>query len=154
MIRSWIGWLLPEDEYKRQKVLYFIAEGAFLSCSIFFAVGIFLILFNASDDTWLATSFLSSMIFPVYVTIRYTLSGIEYANVEDEKDKKTKKKTLLKSTIGFFLIFLLFNILTKPLGDDSWLDVIMVPILVSLFWYIIGYVSLTRSIRKNKQLDE
>ncbi|SDB81300.1 hypothetical protein [Shouchella lonarensis] len=156
MIRSWIGWLLPEDEYKRQKVLYFIAEGAGLSFVVsFLSYSYSLFLMNSTNyDLLFFIFFASIMIFPFYVTIRYVLSGLEHANIDGENDQNAKKKSLLKSTGIVSLIFLLSNILYKPFASYGWFDIVGKATFFALFWYVAGYVSLSRAIRKSRQLDE
>lgn len=151
-MKSWISFLLPDDEYKQKKMLYFYSEGAiilFLSLIVVFIGDYY---FNMDIGISLL---ISIAIFPLYVTARYIISGIEYTDVATDKAYKKELKVIFVRVIGFIVIFtLLFMIFDGiPNGTDEWLNVIGLLLSVGFVWFITSFVSLKRSYKKNKDLS-
>ncbi len=108
MIRSFLNAFLPEDEYKRLRVLYFISEAVFLMSGI-------LLLGSALNNYWLKwnldtgefTFFL--MMIPVlmlsYTYIRYIFTGIEYTEVSNKRDYKKERRAVVKRSLLFGVMF-------------------------------------------------
>lgn len=77
-MKSWLSFLLPDDEYREKKALYFLSEGSVIL--LLFLIGTFFInkyVPNLQLDLELAL-FLAIWLFIGYVFLRYIISGMEY----------------------------------------------------------------------------
>ncbi|HEY4601878.1 MAG TPA: DUF3278 domain-containing protein [Cerasibacillus sp.] len=154
-MKSFLNVFLPDDEYKRTRILYFMAEGTFIST-------ILLIIFAFINDVWLELkhidfSFIALIIAVsniVYIFIRYILSGIEYADVVTEKRYKREVKIILRDALGFGgIFFVLSGVQTGiPSNLETTIDLVVPAIMGGLFFFLLNYISLKRSYKKNKQL--
>lgn len=150
-MKSWISFLLPADEYKERRMLYFFAEGAII---IFISLMLMLICNHFINLDVRNTLLLAIAIFLLYVSVRYMISGIEYTDVVTEKSYRKELKVILTRTCSFVVIFslLYFIIVGFPNTQNEWIEVIGLLVVVSLVWYITSFISLTRSYKKNKEL--
>ena len=150
-MKSWIAFFLPEDEYKEKKVLYFIAEGAALLLIVLTVMLVLSLYFDISGQLGLL---LGIAVFLFYVTGRYLLSGIEYANVATEQDyKKELKSTLFKMAsfgLSYFVIYIV--IIGVPENGLQWVEIIGFVLFVSFIWFLASFISLKRSYKKNQVL--
>lgn len=152
-MRSFLNFMLPEDEYQRLKVLYFIAEIA-----VFLTIGSIIItildLYFYDWNLW--TVWLLPLVIVFYVFYRYIFSGLEYSEVGSKKHyKKKKRKSLMTAGITALLFFVLSMIVSGGFTDKTVLfDKIILTIVFFIFYYVIDRISLTRSYRKNKKLDD
>lgn len=99
-MKTWLSIFLPTDEYKRQRILVFIAEGGAL-----IALAQFLSLLIGPFESSLVP-LISIGIFVFYVTIRYISSGIEYTEVATQKDYNKERKKYFQE---FFIIWRHFH---------------------------------------------
>lgn len=146
-MKSWISVFLPKDEYKEKKILFFIAEGSMISI-----LGIVMMLIaNSFLDLSLQIVLLTVVGLNVgYVTIKYTFSGIEFTDVASKPSFKREVKGMIRGTIRFVIIFFLLQILIFR-GED-WMSLIAISVISGVFWFLIHYVSLKSSFKKNKKL--
>jgi hypothetical protein len=153
MIKSWLSFFLPDDEYKRQRIVYFLAEGSILLL-------IFLgLLFGAnqlsrwSPDVDIILG-LAIVVFILYVFTRYMLSGIEYTDVSTEKQYKRERSISVKKSIFFAITFFVLSILFMgvPRLKQEWIDILGISIIAAILLFLINYISLKRSYKKNKDL--
>ncbi|WP_186578208.1 DUF3278 domain-containing protein [Aquibacillus kalidii] len=150
-MKSWISYLLPNDEYKEKRMLYFLSEGAVI---LFFSLIIMIIcnnLFNISGEN---ATLLSSAIFLFYVSGRYILSGIEYTDIATEHSYKKELKSIFSRTCSFVVIYMLFYLFVVkiPSNLNEWIDAIGLLLSISLVLFFTSYISLKRSYNKNKEL--
>ncbi|MFL0506126.1 DUF3278 domain-containing protein [Ureibacillus sp. 179-F W5.1 NHS] len=150
-MKSWISFLLPNDEYKEKKMLYFFSEGAV----ILFISLIVMIMCNKYFNLDVEFALLIAIaIFLFYVSGRYIISGIEYTNISTERTYKKELKVISIRTIGFVVIYmtcyLIFINLPKNLNE--WIEILSLLIGVSIIWFLYSYISLKRSYKKNKEL--
>ncbi|WP_404335385.1 hypothetical protein [Planococcus rifietoensis] len=104
-MKSWISFLLPDDEYKEKKMLQFFSEGAIL---LFLSLIITLIcsrFISMAIDTVLL---LHIGLFLVYVYGRYIVSGIEFTDIATERAYQKELKAIVVKAIGFTAIFFFF----------------------------------------------
>jgi hypothetical protein len=98
MIRSFLSIILPEDEYKRLRVLYFMSEAAFL-------MGGLLLVGSALNNYWLKWNLeevevtfilmMIPMLMAGYTYFRYIFSGIEHTEVSTKQGyKKSAERPL------------------------------------------------------------
>lgn len=146
MMKSWISFLLPEDEYKEKKMLYFLSEGAIILLLSILVMAIFNKYANLSAG---AVILLSIAIFLLYVLGRYIISGMEYTEVATDKSYKKEKRNIRIQAYFFFTAFLLLNIITS--GRPEWVEIIGIVFTATIFWFI-NFVSLKRSYKKNREL--
>src|SRR5690554_3663601 len=102
-MKSWISFLLPDDEYKERKMLHFYSEGGIL---LFLSL-IALVICNKYFALDVETVLLAPIaLFLFYVSGRYIVSGIEYTDIATETAYKKELKVILIKTIGFVVIFM------------------------------------------------
>ncbi|MBD7965850.1 DUF3278 domain-containing protein [Fictibacillus norfolkensis] len=150
-MKSWMSFLLPDDEYKERKMLYFFSEGAIL---LFLSLFVMLI-GNKSLHLDAQTILLVAMgIFLFYVSGRYILSGIEYTDISTERAYKKELKATIMKTVGFIAIFLTIYliIIGVPTSLNKWLEISGLLASVSVVKFLSTYISLKRSYQKNKEL--
>jgi hypothetical protein len=150
-MKSWISFLLPRDEYKEKRMLYFYAEGAiilFLSLIIMLVTSNY---FNLNAETVLL---IAIAIFLFYVSARYILAGIEYTDISTEKAYKKELSVIYVRMIGFVVIFMALYLLFDgvPSTLNKWMEILGLLISVSIVWFLTNYISLRRSYKKNKEL--
>lgn len=148
MEKSWISFLLPKDEYKEKKVLYFIAESMFL----FLIFSIFLIFIKQFTNS---EGILLFLLIPIsissYILIRYIFSGIEYVNVFDINIYKKELKKMISKAIKFSIIFALISIFLKvtDIVSFEWSDILGVTFIALALIILMNYISLRISFKKN-----
>ncbi|MBM7580973.1 DUF3278 domain-containing protein [Jeotgalibacillus terrae] len=150
-MKTWIGFLLPDDEYKEKKILTFLAEGAvllFLSLIVMTFINRYLTL---DAETVLL---ISMGVFVLYVGARYIISGIEYTVVATEKAYEKERKVILVRMFTFAFIFLVsyMFIIEIPTTISEWFEVIGLLTTAVLFMFVSSFISLKRSYHKNKEL--
>lgn len=150
-MKSWISVLLPTDEYKEKRMVYFFAEGGVLLLLMLFLLMISSIFFTISVGVALFTSI---AVFLLYVVVRYILSGMEFTEVATETSYKKEVKNTLKKTSGFVLIFAVFYLLLGdvPSNRIEWIESVGLMVSVGIAWFLLNYISLKRSYNKNKEL--
>ncbi|WP_215142819.1 hypothetical protein [Exiguobacterium qingdaonense] len=155
MKKSWVTLFLPNDEYKERQLLYFIAEAFVLFIGLLGVAG----LLNKTFSTFHAESLFILLIIAVtlslYVWIRYIVSGMEYANVVEKSEYKIELRKLIGSTSKFAVLFAGVAIALKLTGvvDYSWMDLLGMTLLSYGLLLVAQFVSLQRSVRKNRELS-
>ncbi|WP_137789259.1 hypothetical protein [Bacillus sp. E(2018)] len=150
-MKTWISFLLPDDEYKERKMLYFFSEGAIL---LFLSL-IVMLIGSKSFDLDVQTILLVAIgIFLLYVSGRYILSGIEYTDISTERAYRKELKATIMKTIVFIVIFLSFYLIFigVPTNANKWLEISGLLVSVSVVKFLSTYISLKRSYQKNKEL--
>src|SRR5690606_18111272 len=137
-MKSWITFLIPNDEYKEKRMLYFLAEGGIL---LFLSLVIMVIcnqyfLMNTSTALLILVT-----IFLFYVSARYTLSGIEYTDVATESSYKKELKHIRTKTVSFVLIFILLYLVLSgiPANKTKWVEIGGLLISVGTVWYLTSF---------------
>ncbi|BAB04084.1 DUF3278 domain-containing protein [Halalkalibacterium halodurans] len=151
-MKSWISVLLPKDEYKKQKYLYFISEGALITLIFLFLlfIGSRYLRVNVQIETALL---LPIAVFTFYVMTRVILAGIEHADIATEKAYKKERRLIFVRLASFVMIFLPLYVLFVGMPEGGeWFDILGVVTVVVAGWWLCSYVSLKRSYRKNKEL--
>ncbi|RCW64535.1 DUF3278 domain-containing protein [Saliterribacillus persicus] len=150
-MKSWISFFLPNDEYKERKMLYFFSEGSIILFLSLIAMVICNYYFNISTETALL---LSIAVFLFYVLGRYILSGIEYTDIATEKSYNRELKTIFIRTGSFVVIFMVCYLIfgNTPSSQNEWIEIIGFLLSVGLVWFIINFISLKRSYKRNKDL--
>lgn len=153
MIRTWLSVILPNDEYRRQKMVYFFAEGSILLViylSLLFGIHRFS-LWNFDLEAGLG---LSIIVFVAYVFMRYIFSGMEHTDVSTEKQYKKQKKIYVMQAIAFIFIFLVIYILFAGFSTikEQWREIIGLVTLGGIFLFLTNYISLKSSYKKNKDI--
>ncbi|WP_042220486.1 hypothetical protein [Oceanobacillus manasiensis] len=156
-MKSFLNYLLPDDEYKRTRILYFLGESAVilaLGAFIFAALEIFL--FDLGEFDIAITLFIVFGFIGTYTYMRYIFSGIEFTNVYNQKQYKKERKfrfiAAISSGFVFFIVIFLFN--GKPSNTEDWFDIIGPSVFFIIFLFLFDYISLKRSYRKNKELTD
>ncbi|WP_040983370.1 hypothetical protein [Oceanobacillus jeddahense] len=149
-MKSWISFLMPEDEYKEKKMLYFLAEGAVV---LVLFLGMILIInhFIALDTEFML--FAGIAVFLLYTLARYIMSGMEYAEIATKKQYKREIKALISNSASFAMIYaLLYLIYTIISNNASWYEFLVMGINVGVISFLFNLISLKRSYKKNKEL--
>ena len=150
-MKSWISFLLPDDEYKEKKMLQFFSEGAIL---LFLSLVITLIcsrFINIATDTVLL---LHIGLFLVYVYGRYIISGIEFTDIATERAYQKELKAIVVKAMGFTAIFFfLYSIMFGlPVGTSEWFEILGFPVVTGLTMFFTNFISLRLSYNRNKEL--
>ena len=150
-MKSWISFLLPDDEYKEKKMLQFFSEGAIL---LFLSLVITLIcsrFINIATDTVLL---LHIGLFLVYVYGRYIISGIEFTDIATERAYQKELKAIVVKAMGFTAIFFfLYSIMFGlPVGTSEWFEILGFPVVTGLTMFFTNFISLKLSYNRNKEL--
>lgn len=150
-MKSWISFFLPDDEYKKKRMLYFLSEGSVI---LMFSLTIMMIFSNSFHLDAEISLLLPAAVFLVYVLGRYALSGIEYADIATEGAYKKELKHIFVRTGKFLGIYLLLYIafIGIPSSQHDWVEMIGLILSISLLWFFVNYISLKRSYYKNKEL--
>lgn len=153
MEKTWIHFLLPDDEYKRRNMLVYFAEASILQLvmmivlvvishfELFPIVGVHVLL-------WMLLGAIA------YIWIRYILSGMEFAEIMTEKAYRRERKVIVIKSTSFLLImcasissFYVFGTMSVPLIEG-----LIVTFIAALLLFLTNYVSLKRSYLKNREL--
>lgn len=153
MIKSWVSFLLPDDEYKKQRMLYFIAEGAILLL-IFLGITFGVKQYSSWKPDIEIVLGIAIVLFVFYVFLRYTFSGIEYTDVSTATQYNQKIKSFIKKSIIFAITFPVAYALIIGIQriKEEWIDILAIAIIAALFLFLINYVSLKRSYKINREL--
>ncbi|MBM0066965.1 hypothetical protein [Alkalicoccobacillus gibsonii] len=147
-MKSWISVFLPDDEYKRERVIFFLAEGGVLLL-IYFVVALMINELLSQNWTTQLVVLIGLGLYATYTTLRYSLSGIEFTDVARSKDFKKQQKKLVYQSIIYFIIFAMMSIL---LSSNDWFTTIIFALVGALILFFLNYTSLKKSYTKNKEL--
>lgn len=154
MEKTWISTLLPKDEYREKRLLYFIAEAVFI-------LGIFLFIYlifesyitkmNISGDM---LALFSVVFLSIYITLRSIFTGIEYPEFATKKQYKEEKRKKIYTSIKFWFIFIILFTLFKgiPTNSKEIFNLIGTATIAAIVLFILNYFSLKKSYEKNKDL--
>src|SRR5690625_2365067 len=106
MIRSFLNVFLPEDEYKRMRILYFMAETTFITIIGLLLLGLMKYFLDFNIDTEFIL-LLSPFIMIAYSYFRYVFSGIEYTEVTNRQDYIKRRRISVNRS---FLVGVIFSI--------------------------------------------
>lgn len=126
MIRSFLNVFLSEDEYKRMRIVYFLAETTVITIVILLLFGFGKYTLKIPHVNTELLLLLGPFLMITYPFLRYILSGIEYTEI-------------VKGIPTTFI---------------ECLDLVIPTILFIPLYYLFEWVSLKRSFEKNKKLDE
>ncbi|QFK71975.1 DUF3278 domain-containing protein [Pradoshia sp. D12] len=150
-MKSWISFLIPDDEYKEKRMLYFFAEGGILL--FLFLVLIMFVNKYASIDLEIIL-LLAISIFVIYIFGRYIVAGIEYTEVATKIAYMKEMRVIFSKTVTFFVVFtVLYLILVDmPSSIRGWSELIGFTLFGGVVMFLTNYISLKRSYNKNKEL--
>lgn len=154
-MRSFLNYLLPDDEYKRTRILYFLAESAvILAVGLLIFTGLNSYWFEIGDFNLTFTLFLIYIFIIFYVYLRYIFSGIEFTSVYNKKQYKRERQLRVKTAFSSGVVFFLVNFFLKgiPTNLEEWLDIVGPSVLFIVFFILFDFISLKRSFKKNKEL--
>lgn len=154
MTKSFLNFLLPNDEYKKEQLLYFLAEAAVLA--IVFSV-LLAVINHYFIQAGLTTALLLIPVFMLlYIHFRYTFAGIEHTTIFTNNAYKKKRRSMLLQAIGsgvmFFILLTIFG--GFPASSNDWYNNISVSLLFMLFLFLVNFLSLRSSYKKNKDILE
>ncbi|SDC44726.1 hypothetical protein SAMN05421663_102448 [Terribacillus halophilus] len=153
MEKTWIRFLLPEDEYKRRTMLVYFAEAAILQLIAVIAL-IVISRFELIPLDGVIVLMLMMFGTVAYVWIRYILSGMEFAEIMTEKAYRRERKLVVVKSSTYFLVFngmISLYYLFGPM-EVSLVEGLMVSSLGALLLFVTNFISLRRSYQKNREL--
>ncbi|ALC80263.1 MULTISPECIES: hypothetical protein [Bacillus] len=151
MKKSWISILLPNDEYKKQKMVYFFAESSLVLLVVLIILFGLVQMFPSWDLGTDHVIGICIITFLLYVGGRYTFSGIEFTEIATEKAFQREKKLIIFKSISFVVIFLVLYLLFYRIPGTR--EILFV-LLSGFFMFLSSYISLKRSYNKNKEILE
>lgn len=151
ILKTWISFILPADEYKEKRLLYFISEGSIIELIYFLVMIVCSRYFNLTTVDVLLGAI---ALFLFYVYGRYIISGIEYTDISTEKSYRMELKVILIRTTTFVGVFVLTSfVFIELLGNgERWFNAIGLLLGMSIVMFISNFISLNRSYKKNKDL--
>ncbi len=153
MVRSFLNYLLPDDEYKRIRILYFLAEAAVIATGLLFLYS-FVNLYWLQWEFGTFTAFITVAFIITYTYVRYVCSGLEHSDIANQKQYRKQERVNLKKALLFGLLFFVVTFISIGI-PTNWievLDIIGPTILAIIFYYTLGYISLKRSYKKNREI--
>lgn len=154
MEKTWIANLLSKDEYREKRFLYFVAESVFI-------LGVFLFLYLIIDSFFVALhvagdtmALLSLGFISTYILLRSTLTGIEHPEIATKARYTEKKRSKVFGSIRFGILFIIVYGVFKGIPNNlqEVMNIIGPATLAAIFFFILNYLSLKKSYRKNKEL--
>ncbi|MGP1908755.1 DUF3278 domain-containing protein [Metabacillus sp. JX24] len=150
-MKSWISLLIPDDEYKERKMLYFLSEGGivlFLFLIVMVITGRY---FEISAEIVLLCSI---AVFLFYVYGRYIISGIEYTDITSEKAYVKELRSIFIKTVTFIVIFIAayMTLIKVPDNPNEWIEISGFLLTLCSVMFFSNYISLKCSYKKNKEL--
>ena len=150
---KWFQTQSSNDEYVEQKKNQFKIEALYIVLGLL-TLNILqgIITGNLSDHVLLSIGIV--YFFVVYYLLRKVFTGLEYPNIASEKGYKKKRKEVLMSWLTTFIIFVTLNVGHKLLfsPEREWIDIIGVSALFLLFLFLIEYLSVKKSYKKNQEI--
>src|SRR5699024_1935403 len=110
-MKTWISFLLPDDEYRDKKILYLISVRSIILLIYLISILInnrYIFYFQIDLELLL---FLGIWVFIGYVLIRYTISGMEYTDLSTEQDYNRRLKATRVKSIGIVVLFALLSLM-------------------------------------------
>lgn len=153
MEKTWIRFLIPDDEYKRRNMLVYFAEAAILQL-----IAMIVLLVTSRFKPSLIDSEIALLCLPfgtiAYIWIRYILSGMEFAEIMTEKAYRREKKQVMVKSLTYFLVFNGLILLYYALGkmSVSLIEGLIVSSAGALLLFVTNFISLRRSYQKNREL--
>jgi hypothetical protein len=151
MKNSWLSLFLPEDEYKEKRILYFLGESAILGLcvSLLFLIVSYIYPLRLIEMNMFVSFVVVGQV--IYIFLRYIFSGMEYTDTFSNKDYKREMKKIFFQSLTFTLVFFVLYVLISGLPQEQpqWRDVIGFPILSGFLMFLINFISLKSSYRKN-----
>ncbi len=153
MEKTWISFLLPDDEYKRRNMFVYFAEAAILQL---IAMIVLLVTSRFKPSLIDSEIALLCLLFGTiaYIWIRYILSGMEFAEIMTEKAYRREKKQVMVKSLTYFLVFNGLILLYYALGkmSVSLIEGLIVSSAGALLLFVTNFISLRRSYQKNREL--
>lgn len=153
MEKTWIRFLIPDDEYKRRNMLVYFAEAAILQL---IAMIVLLVTSRFKPSLIDSEIALLCLLFGTiaYIWIRYILSGMEFAEIMTEKAYRREKKQVMVKSLTYFLVFNGLILLYYALGkmSVSLIEGLIVSSAGALLLFVTNFISLRRSYQKNREL--
>ncbi|WP_240378241.1 hypothetical protein [Bacillus piscicola] len=118
MVHSFLNIFLPEDEYKRLRVLYFMAETTFLSVVILLIFGLMKYILNFSTLDTEFVVLLGPFVMMAYAYVRYILSGIEHTEVSNDQEYKKARRIAVKRSLLVGVVFFVLNFIIKGIPTN------------------------------------
>lgn len=142
------------DEYVDQKKIQFKIEGLYIILGLL-VINILqgVIRGDLADHVLLSIGIV--YFFIMYYLLRVVFTGIEHPDIASEKKYKKKRKETIAISLSSFVIFVTLSIAHKLLFSPQreWFDIIGVPLLFLLIWFLFDYFSVKRSYQKNKEIN-
>ncbi len=147
-------WIKPGDEYVEKKMTQFFSEAGTIVAAILFLDMIIRGLILGRPASEYIVSAIGFAVYAGWILFRYLLSGFEYPEIAGQAAYRKKRKEItalsLASGIIFAILVLIFTGIPKHPG--SWFDFIMIVMLFVFFHFLINFISLRKSFRKNQDL--
>ena len=154
MVKSWVSILLPNDEYKERKILYFLAEGSIvLLVFLLLSFGLHVVNPHWNFGVNVVTG-AGIAIFVCYIMLRYTFSGIEYTDIGTKKEYTKERGLITFKAVTFVVTFFVVHTLFMglPNSGERWFEIVGLLVSVGIGMFLINYISLKRSYKKNIDL--
>jgi len=156
MIRSFLNVFLPEDEHKRTRILYFMAEATFLTVVILLLFGLMKYVLNIVHLDTDFVVMIGPFLVMAYVYFRYIFSGIEFTDVANKGEFKKQRRVVFKRSLLVGVLFFMISPIVKgiPNSPGERIELIALSIIFTIFYVLFDYISLKRSYKINRDLTD
>lgn len=146
-------WIKIGDEYIEKKMTQFFSEAGTIVAAILcldMIIRGFILGKPASEYIISAIGF---AVYAGWILLRYLLSGFEYPEIAGQSAYR-KKKEIAALSLASGLIFAILTLLFTgiPEHPGSWVDFIGMVMLFAFLHFLINFISLRNSFRKNQDL--
>ncbi|KAA6453538.1 DUF6773 family protein [Bacillus swezeyi] len=142
------------DEYIEKKMEQFFSEAGMIVAALLLIDFLIRSLILERPSSEYLISGIGFAVYVGWIGFRYLFSGLEYPEIANKLTYRKKRKEIiavsLASGIIFFILTLIFS--GVPEQPDEWFDSIVMFILFVFFYFIIHFISLHQSFKKNKDL--
>ncbi|TWM76150.1 hypothetical protein CHCC14809_2536 [Bacillus licheniformis] len=147
-------WIKTGDEYVEKKMTQFFSEAGTIVAAILFLDVIIRGFILGRPSSEYIISAIGFAVYAGWILFRSLLSGFEYPEIASQAAYRKKRKEItalsLASGLIFAILALIFTGIPEHLG--SWVDFIVMVMLFVFIHFLINFISLRKSFRKNQDL--
>lgn len=147
-------WSKTGDEYIEKKMTQFFSEAGTIVAAILFLDMIIRGLILGRPASEYIISAIGFAVYAGWILLRYLLSGFEYPEIAGQSAYRKKRKEIAALSLASGLIFAILTLIFIGMPEhlDSWVDFIAMVMLFVFIHFLINFISLRKSFRKNQDL--
>ncbi|WP_406589632.1 DUF6773 family protein [Bacillus atrophaeus] len=142
------------DEYVEKKMNQFYGEAGLIVAALMLLDLIIRGGILHKEPSEYMVSGIGFIVYAGYILIRYLLSGMEHPDISNKRvyRKKRKEITAVSACTGLIFLAVSFLFTGFPQNSEDWFDALVLAILFTIFYFMVHFISLSISYRKNKDI--